>query len=1361
MRYLVYLLFLLACLSCFSQLAPVNAVAQCCSYTVSGRVWNDLDEDGIIDTGEPPLEGWVVEAFNVTESFLVATAITDSNGTYSFDTPVGCLDQDAGFGLVLQSDWRQVFPADPSFHLYESMTGCDGVFGDVNFAVAPGPCEPHAQTWTVNEFHLGDFNGIVTTAGGLELTPDPTTLGSAWIANSDGTVSRVDTETGKEIASYFTGPPKDENGLYTYDGSYSYLNPSRTAVDIDGNCWVVNRAHGYKTSVTQILATGGIDRNNNGRIDTSVDFSGNGIVEIGEMYRWGDDERVVRHYVLAEGRDDAIGRALALDKDGYLWIGFWNENRVDKLAPDLSTATFVPDLTPEIAPILASVDTPNRTPYGLALSPNGLLYLATYSEYVLEIDPGDGVSPPTVSQILHHDGRKNYGIAVDQDCVVWAATMDRCMRWDPSLGTGASAWNFSTSGASGRGFGITIDFKGEIWMSLAGGEIARYQPTTTPTWLANYPTGLSRDPRGVGVASDGNIIMVDKRSPYWVKIDSDTGALIPLSPRRVGPTPYTYSDFTGSLQGLVSQQQGVWSAVSDGGNADMIWTTLDWSENTPPGTEIEIFYRVSDSLGGLSSLNWVATASPGDLSPPVAGRFMEVAARLTREIDCDAPWMTPVLVELSAEADCDSCEIGPCTPIVAPCTSTAGAVVEYPTPTIEVGECDAPHPVICDWPSGSHFPIGTTIVTCSTTTNGGEVLSCEFPVTVTDTCQQDLGCCCFDVDGGMTASFEMTETQCRNLSGIWLGGSPPCTGGCDINCARPPRDLQAWFPLDTAVGDATPNLANPGLPGILSGTPTVVPGQWVTSSYHFAESDAADKITVADDPSLDAGVDDLTIDLWLRTTNASGVTTILDKRQASPIQGYCVFLNDGFPGLQLATDGEYTSWILHAAVAPEAFVADGSWHMIAISIDRDDPQGVIFYVDGQQAGSPSSPLGRSGSLDSSADLVIGRQHDVGYGVDWYDGDLDEIEIFRRALTDTEVLAIYDASTHGKCREAALLPDRISACAGESVTTSFTVCNYDDVPHIYGWQLRPLSVGCDEAVENFDPESGWVTVAGGDCVTVDVTLQVPSGLTQFGTACFDISVFNHDTGRIFGDTGYIKEPETWCNDWWDVTTKIPGILPVHYKYGNKPSIIIDPVGPMTPGTMFDYDLTPVCAEDETIPSGNVILNGLAPGQPDSGSVPVPQDGSDIVIPIEIDLAEHMVLGFDKILLRADDDGDGDREVIGELLIRSTLQIPSAAGDEPPNLPPLRTFRSAPNPFNPQTAISFELTGNGSRPVDLRVFDVRGRLVRTIYSHRMLGPGVHTVHWTGDDQQGRKLGSGVYLIQIVTPQVTDTVKAVLIK
>lgn len=73
----------------------------------------------------------------------------------------------------------------------------------------------------------------------------------------------------------------------------------------------------------------------------------------------------------------------------------------------------------------------------------------------------------------------------------------------------------------------------------------------------------------------------------------------------------------------------------------------------------------------------------------------------------------------------------------------------------------------------------------------------------------------------------------------------------------------------------------------------------------------------------------------------------------------------------------------------------------------------------------------------------------------------------------------------------------------------------------------------------------------------------------------------------------------------------------------------------------------------------------------------------------------------------------------------------------------TAENAPNPFNPMTQINFRLPAAAT--VSLKVFDMRGRLVRTLASGEFEA-GSHSVVWDGRDASGVAAASGVYFYEL---------------
>jgi hypothetical protein len=90
--------------------------------------------------------------------------------------------------------------------------------------------------------------------------------------------------------------------------------------------------------------------------------------------------------------------------------------------------------------------------------------------------------------------------------------------------------------------------------------------------------------------------------------------------------------------------------------------------------------------------------------------------------------------------------------------------------------------------------------------------------------------------------------------------------------------------------------------------------------------------------------------------------------------------------------------------------------------------------------------------------------------------------------------------------------------------------------------------------------------------------------------------------------------------------------------------------------------------------------------------------------------------------------------------------------------LKLGQNYPNPFNPTTKIEFSLPKAGH--VTLDIFDAAGRRVaRLLDSVQVAGP--HSEVWTGVDETGNQVSSGVYFYQMVSDRSILVKKMVLLK
>ncbi len=83
---------------------------------------------------------------------------------------------------------------------------------------------------------------------------------------------------------------------------------------------------------------------------------------------------------------------------------------------------------------------------------------------------------------------------------------------------------------------------------------------------------------------------------------------------------------------------------------------------------------------------------------------------------------------------------------------------------------------------------------------------------------------------------------------------------------------------------------------------------------------------------------------------------------------------------------------------------------------------------------------------------------------------------------------------------------------------------------------------------------------------------------------------------------------------------------------------------------------------------------------------------------------------------------------------------------------------PNPFNPETTLSFEL--KESAQAKLEIFNIRGQKINTLINERM-NKGSHSIVWKGNDRNGNTVPSGIYLYKLSAGSESQTKKAVLMK
>jgi len=84
---------------------------------------------------------------------------------------------------------------------------------------------------------------------------------------------------------------------------------------------------------------------------------------------------------------------------------------------------------------------------------------------------------------------------------------------------------------------------------------------------------------------------------------------------------------------------------------------------------------------------------------------------------------------------------------------------------------------------------------------------------------------------------------------------------------------------------------------------------------------------------------------------------------------------------------------------------------------------------------------------------------------------------------------------------------------------------------------------------------------------------------------------------------------------------------------------------------------------------------------------------------------------------------------------------------------------PNPFNTYTMITFRL--DNPLVISLKIYNLTGRLVRTIMVSQRLSAAEHSYTWDGKDQSGRAVSSGIYLYRLETENCLKSGKCLFVK
>jgi hypothetical protein len=274
----------------------------------------------------------------------------------------------------------------------------------------------------------------------------------------------------------------------------------------------------------------------------------------------------------------------------------------------------------------------------------------------------------------------------------------------------------------------------------------------------------------------------------------------------------------------------------------------------------------------------------------------------------------------------------------------------------------------------------------------------------------------------ITPISTVTNGSCpMQITRTWLitdgcGNSNTCSQVVSvIGCVPAPSGLVLWLPFDETSGTTAANLYAGGNSGVLVGGPSHNIGTYVANSLCFSTSSGVDQyVTVPDYAAIDPAVgQSFTLDAWvLRAVGApnSPPSVLLDKRDPNTGNGYSLSVDYGHVILTLS-GSSYTD-------STDVIPADGQWHFVAVSVAFGTTSVSRFFVDGN---APVTFSPSAATLASTAPFHVAQSvlDDHGANQPWQ-GCIDEVEMFNRALSTSEIAALYQAGAAGKCKTPKLI-----------------------------------------------------------------------------------------------------------------------------------------------------------------------------------------------------------------------------------------------------------------------------------------------------------------------------------------------------
>lgn len=276
----------------------------------------------------------------------------------------------------------------------------------------------------------------------------------------------------------------------------------------------------------------------------------------------------------------------------------------------------------------------------------------------------------------------------------------------------------------------------------------------------------------------------------------------------------------------------------------------------------------------------------------------------------------------------------------------------------------------------------------------------------------------FSGPGGCT-SIESCTTYCQEhhedqqcqayVGGGGNGGGTPLPSPTS-SCVPPPSDLVSWWSADIVSGTTVSDISD-GNNGTISSGVTAVPME-VGDAFEFDGSSG--HINMGNPANLNFGTGPFSLEAWFNWDGGGRSSSINIIRKSNypfsgPGSGYWLRVGrdtrvlEFYTGETVGIDGDYPRGAVSTPISPN------TWHHAVAT--RNSSGTMKLYVDGELKGTTEA---KNAETTSDTPFVLGAWDDRFGITELFSGMIDEIAVYARALDSTEVQALFDAGSIGKC-----------------------------------------------------------------------------------------------------------------------------------------------------------------------------------------------------------------------------------------------------------------------------------------------------------------------------------------------------------